>query len=201
VGKTIGTFASSGCVFCGRATAKLIQFHIFAKSFTSKISKCFVYSTFFVYSQAIKHNSNSEKQVIMKMKFLNEFKDFALKGNVMDMAVGVIIGGAFQKIISSVVNDIIMPPIGMLLGKTDFSNLAVTLNPKVLASGGEAVLWKYGAFIQTCLDFVILAFCVFLLVKGINMLKRKREETPAAPPTPTAEEVLLTEIRDLLAKK
>jgi large conductance mechanosensitive channel len=135
------------------------------------------------------------------MKFLNEFKEFALKGNVMDMAVGVIIGGAFQKIISSVVNDIIMPPIGMLLGKTDFSNLSVTLNPKGVAAGAEAVLWKYGAFIQTCLDFVILAFCVFLLVKGINLLKRKHDETPATPPTPTAEETLLTEIRDLLAKE
>jgi large conductance mechanosensitive channel len=136
------------------------------------------------------------------MKFLNEFKEFALKGNVMDMAVGVIIGGAFQKIISSVVNDIIMPPIGMLLGKTDFSNLSVTLNPKAVAAGAEAVMWKYGAFIQTCLDFVILAFCVFLLVKGINLLKRKNTEAPApaAPPAPTAEETLLTEIRDLLAK-
>jgi large conductance mechanosensitive channel len=134
------------------------------------------------------------------MKFLNEFKEFALKGNVMDMAVGVIIGGAFQKIISSVVADIIMPPIGMLLGKTDFSNLSVTLNPKAVAAGGEAVLWRYGAFVQTCLDFVILAFCVFLLVKGINLLKRKHAETPAATPAPTAEETLLTEIRDLLAR-
>jgi large conductance mechanosensitive channel len=134
------------------------------------------------------------------MKFLNEFKEFALKGNVMDMAVGVIIGGAFQKIISSVVSDIIMPPIGMLLGKTDFSNLSVTLNPKGVAEGAEAVLWRYGAFIQTCLDFVILAFCVFLLVKGINLLKRKNAEAPATPPAPTAEETLLTEIRDLLVK-
>lgn len=138
----------------------------------------------------------------MKGKFLQEFKNFALKGNVMDMAVGVIIGGAFQKIISSVVNDIIMPPIGMLLGKTDFSNLAVTLNPGKVAEGADAVLWKYGAFIQTCLDFTILAFCVFMLVKGINMLKKRSEEAPApaTPPAPSKEEVLLTEIRDLLAK-
>ncbi len=129
------------------------------------------------------------------MKFLDEFKAFALKGNVMDMAVGVIIGGAFQKIISSVVNDIIMPPAGMLLGKTDFSKLAVTLNPAKVAEGAEPVLWKYGSFIQTCLDFFILALCVFLLVKAINLLKRKHAEAPAAP---TKDQALLTEIRDLL---
>ncbi len=134
------------------------------------------------------------------MKFLDEFKAFALKGNVMDMAVGVIIGGAFQKIISSVVGDIIMPPLGMLLGKVDFSDLAVTLNSGAVATGAEPVLWKYGAFIQTCIDFFILALCVFLLVKGINMLKRKQDEAPAAPAAPTNEETLLTEIRDLLAK-
>jgi large conductance mechanosensitive channel len=138
---------------------------------------------------------------VLKVKFLDEFKAFALKGNVMDMAVGVIIGGAFQKIISSVVNDIIMPPVGMLLGKTDFSKLAVTLNPGKVAAGAEPVLWKYGAFIQTCLDFFILAFCVFMLVKAINLLHRKHAEAPAAPPAPTAEETLLTEIRDLLAKE
>ncbi len=126
------------------------------------------------------------------MKFLDEFKAFALKGNVMDMAVGVIIGGAFQKIISSVVADIIMPPIGMLLGNTDFSKLAVTLNPDKVAEGAEAVLWKYGAFIQTCLDFLILALCVFLLVKGINMLRK------APVDAPTKDQTLLTEIRDLL---
>ncbi len=126
------------------------------------------------------------------MKFLDEFKAFALKGNVMDMAVGVIIGGAFQKIISSVVADIIMPPIGMLLGNTDFSKLAVTLNPSKVAEGAEAVLWKYGAFIQTCLDFLILALCVFLLVKGINLLRK------APVDAPTKDQTLLTEIRDLL---
>ncbi len=138
----------------------------------------------------------------MKSKFLQEFKDFALKGNVMDMAVGVIIGGAFQKIIASTVNDIIMPPIGMLLGNTDFTKLALTINPTKVAAGAEPVLWKYGAFIQTCIDFAILAFCVFMLVKAINILKRKTEAAPApaAPPAPTKEETLLTEIRDILAK-
>jgi large conductance mechanosensitive channel len=129
------------------------------------------------------------------MKFLDEFKAFALKGNVMDMAVGVIIGGAFQKIISSVVNDIIMPPLGMLLGKTDFTKLAVTLNPAKVAEGGEPVLWKYGSFIQTCLDFFILALCVFLLVKAINALRRH----PATPAL-SKDQALLTEIRDLLKK-
>jgi large conductance mechanosensitive channel len=127
------------------------------------------------------------------MKFLDEFKAFALKGNVMDMAVGVIIGGAFQKIISSVVNDVIMPPLGMLLGKTDFTKLAVTLNPGGVAGGAEPVLWRYGAFLQTCLDFLILALCVFLLVKAINILRKG----PAAP-APTKDQALLTEIRDLL---
>ncbi len=135
----------------------------------------------------------------MKLKFLQEFKSFALKGNVMDMAVGVIIGGAFQKIISSVVNDIIMPPIGMFLGNTDFSNLSLTLNPAKVAEGAEPVMLKYGSFIQTCIDFLILAFCVFMLVKAINMLKRKTEEAPV-PAAPTKEETLLTEIRDILAR-
>ncbi len=132
------------------------------------------------------------------MKFFDEFKAFALKGNVMDMAVGVIIGGAFQKIISSVVADIIMPPLGMLLGKTHFSDLAVTINPGAVAAGAEPVLWRYGAFIQTCFDFLILALCVFLLVKAINLLKRKQAEAAAAP---SAQETLLTEIRDLLKKE
>lgn len=137
------------------------------------------------------------------MSIIKEFKDFALKGNVMDMAVGVIIGGAFGKIVSSVVNDILMPPIGMLLGGTDFTSLSVVLNKHAVAEGAEAVTWNYGAFIQTCVDFLILAFCVFLLVKAMNMLMRKKEEAPApAPdPAPSKEEVLLTEIRDLLKEK
>ncbi|MDR2891048.1 MAG: large-conductance mechanosensitive channel protein MscL [Alistipes sp.] len=132
------------------------------------------------------------------MGFLQEFKAFALKGNVMDMAVGVIIGGAFQKIISSVVGDVIMPPLGMLLGKVDFADLAVTLNPGAVASGAEPVLWKYGAFIQTCLDFMILALCVFLLIKLLNMLKLKQGAVVVAP---TVDQTLLAEIRDLLAKE
>lgn len=137
------------------------------------------------------------------MSIIKEFKDFALKGNVMDMAVGVIIGGAFGKIVSSVVNDILMPPIGMLLGGTDFTSLSVVLNKHAVAEGAEAVTWNYGAFIQTCVDFLILAFCVFLLVKAMNMLMRKKEEAPApAPdPAPSKEEVLLAEIRDLLKEK
>lgn len=137
------------------------------------------------------------------MSIIKEFKDFALKGNVMDMAVGVIIGGAFGKIVSSVVNDILMPPIGMLLGGTDFTSLSVVLNKHAVAEGAEVVTWNYGAFIQTCVDFLILAFCVFLLVKAMNMLMRKKEEAPApAPdPAPSKEEVLLAEIRDLLKEK
>ncbi len=142
------------------------------------------------------------------MGFLSEFKKFALKGNVVDMAVGVIIGGAFGKIVTSLVNDVLMPPIGMLLGKVNFTDLAVNMG-----TAEEPVLWKYGAFIQQVLDFVIVAFCVFLLVKGINRLselgKKKEEEeaaaaaaaAPAPEPEPTKEELLLTEIRDLLKNK
>ncbi len=133
------------------------------------------------------------------MKFLDEFKAFALRGNVMDMAVGVIIGGAFQKIISSVVNDVLMPPLGMLFGKSHFGDLALTLNPGAVATGAEPVLWKYGSFIQTCIDFFILAFCVFLLVKAISLLRKAPAQE--APPAPTKDQELLTEIRDLLKKK
>lgn len=152
------------------------------------------------------------------MAFLSEFKQFALKGNVMDMAVGVIIGGAFGKIVSSLVNDILMPPIGALLGNTDFSDLKidisrvrdvtasaadlVTGDAKEVAEAAEPIYWNYGAFIQQCVDFTILAFCVFLMVKLMNRLMKKKEEAPApapAPePAPTKEELLLTEIRDLL---
>ena len=136
------------------------------------------------------------------MSLLTEFKSFALRGNVMDMAVGVIIGGAFGKIVSSFVNDVLMPPLGMLLGKTDFTGLSVTMNPRAVAEGAEAVTWNYGAFIQTCVDFVILAACVFLLVKLLSLAKKKEEPAPAPqPPAPTKEELLLTEIRDLLKNK
>ena len=141
------------------------------------------------------------------MSFFKEFKDFALKGNVMDMAVGVIIGGAFSKIVTSLVNDIIMPPIGLLLGNADFSDLRINISKvRDVISGAEAepVYWNYGAFIQQCVDFAILAFCVFLMVKIMNRLIRKRESAPAtppAPPAPSKEEQLLTEIRDLLKKQ
>lgn len=136
-------------------------------------------------------------------KFLNEFKAFAVKGNAVDMAVGVIIGAAFGKIVSSLVDDIIMPPIGWLIGGVNFTDLKVTL-PSVVLPGVEkmpAATINYGNFLQTLLDFLIIAFCVFLLVKGINTLTRKKEEEPAAPPAPSKEEELLTEIRDLLKEK
>ncbi len=136
------------------------------------------------------------------MAFLKEFKEFALKGNVMDMAVGVIIGGAFGKIVTSLVNDILMPPIGVVLGNTSFSDLKVPIGTP--AEGAEQVYWNYGAFIQQCVDFLILAFCIFLMVKVMNSLTRKKEAAPAAPapkPEPTAEEKLLTEIRDLLKER
>ncbi|WP_303272618.1 large-conductance mechanosensitive channel protein MscL [uncultured Alistipes sp.] len=141
------------------------------------------------------------------MKFLQEFKEFALKGNMVDMAVGVIIGGAFGKIVSSLVNDIIMPPLGMLLGKTDFSNLRVDLSGVRDSMSGAAadsaatpVYWNYGAFIQQCIDFAILAFCVFLMVKLMNRLMRRKKAAPA-PAAPSKEELLLTEIRDLLREQ
>ena len=140
------------------------------------------------------------------MGFLKEFKAFALKGNVMDMAVGVIIGGAFGKIVTSLVNDIIMPPIGILVGGVDFTNLKLVIKKAVIENGAEiapAVTWNYGAFIQQVVDFTILAFCVFMMVKVMNKLMKKEEKkpAPAAPPAPTKEEILLTEIRDLLKEQ
>ena len=144
------------------------------------------------------------------MAFLKEFKEFALKGNVMDMAVGVIIGGAFGKIVSSVVNDIIMPPVGLLVGGVDFSDMKLTLKQAVLDAAGAvvtpAVTWNYGAFVQQVVDFTILAFCVFLMVKLMNRLTKKPAPAPAPapapePPKPSNEEVLLAEIRDLLKEK
>lgn len=132
------------------------------------------------------------------MSFIQEFKTFAIKGNVVDMAVGIIIGAAFGKIVTSVVADVIMPPIGLMMGGVDFSDLAIVLKDAV----GEtpAVTIAYGKFIQTVLDFTIVAFAVFMLIRGINKLKKKEETAPSAPPAPTAEQVLLTEIRDLLKK-
>ncbi len=127
---------------------------------------------------------------------LNEFKEFAMRGNVVDMAVGIIIGGAFGKIVSSLVSDVIMPPIGMIMGGVDFSDLAVALG-----EGEGAASINYGVFINTVLDFLIVAFAIFVLIKGLNSLKRNEEEKPAEPPKPSAEEVLLTEIRDALKSR
>ena len=128
------------------------------------------------------------------MSMLQEFKQFAIKGNVVDMAVGVIIGAAFGKIVTSLVTDVVMPPIGVLIGGVDFSKLAISLP----GGPGGAVLISYGKFVQTVVDFAIVAAVIFLVVKGINSLKKKAEEAPAAPP---AQEVLLREIRDLLKQR
>ena len=127
-----------------------------------------------------------------------EFKEFAMKGNVVDLAVGVIIGAAFGKIVSSLVNDVIMPPIGLAVGGVDFKDLAVRLgtNP-----AGEPVLLKWGMLVQTAFEFLIIAFALFMVIKGINKLKRPPPAAVAAPPSPTKEEQLLTEIRDLLARR
>jgi len=144
------------------------------------------------------------------MGMIKEFKEFAVKGNMLDMAVGIIIGGAFGKIITSLVNDVLMPPLGMLLGKVDFTNLRA-----ILQKGQEAVMdgtavvkpavsevsINYGMFIQNVIDFLIVAFCIFMVIKGMNSLKKKEEAAPAPPPpAPSDEVVLLKEIRDLLKK-
>ena len=133
------------------------------------------------------------------MSMMSEFKSFAMRGNVVDMAVGIVIGGAFGKIVSSFVADVLMPPIGLLLGNVDFSDLAVTL--RAATEGAEAVMLRYGIFIQTIIDFVIIAFAIFMVVKAMNSMKKKEEEKPAEPPKPSKEEVLLTEIRDALRSK
>ena len=138
------------------------------------------------------------------MKIIQEFKEFAIKGNVVDMAVGIIIGGAFGKIVTSLVNDVIMPPIGMIIGGVNFNGLRLVLKSATVDAAGVAspeVAINYGAFIQVLFDFIIVAFCIFMMIKGLNSLKKKKEETPAAPADPTKEEVLLTEIRDLLKNK
>jgi large conductance mechanosensitive channel len=137
------------------------------------------------------------------MKILSEFRQFAVKGNMVDMAVGIIIGAAFGRIVSSLVNDVIMPPIGLAIGGVDFTDLKAVLKPAgVDASGNpiDAVTLNYGAFLQTALDFLIIAFAVFMLIKAINQLKRKEAVAPSVPPEPTREEKLLSEIRDLLKK-
>jgi large conductance mechanosensitive channel len=137
------------------------------------------------------------------MKLLQEFKQFAVKGNMMDMAIGIIIGGAFGKIVASLVNDVIMPPLGLLLGGVDFTDMKVTLKQASANALGEAVpavTLNYGIFIQTAVDFLIIALVVFMLIKAMNSLKKKEEVAPAAPPAPTKDQQLLTEIRDLLKK-
>jgi large conductance mechanosensitive channel len=137
---------------------------------------------------------------------LKEFKEFAIKGNVIDMAVGVVIGGAFGKIVGSLVSDVIMPPIGLLLGRVDFTNLFLNLSGTPVASLADAkakglATLNYGVFINTTFEFFIIAFAIFMVVKQINRLKRQAPAAPAAPPEPSNEEKLLTEIRDLLKKK
>ncbi|AXQ31232.1 large-conductance mechanosensitive channel protein MscL [Solimonas sp. K1W22B-7] len=132
------------------------------------------------------------------MSMMKEFREFAVRGNVVDLAVGVVIGAAFGKIVSSLVGDIVMPLLGLVVGGVDFSKLGIVLKEAV----GEtpAVVLAYGKFIQVCFDFTIVAFAIFMLVKGINRLRRQEAAAPAAPPAPTAEEKLLVEIRDLLKK-
>ena len=139
------------------------------------------------------------------MGFIKEFKEFAMKGNVMDMAVGVIIGGAFGKIVTSLVNDVLMPLVSLGTGGIDFTDLFINLgegNYTTLAAAKEAgaAVFAYGQFIQNIIDFIIIAFCIFLMIKGMNKLKKKEEPAPEAPAGPTQEE-LLTEIRDLLKNK
>ncbi|MEJ2535118.1 MAG: large-conductance mechanosensitive channel protein MscL [Gammaproteobacteria bacterium] len=136
------------------------------------------------------------------MSMMSEFKEFAMRGNVVDMAVGIVIGGAFGKIVSSFVSDVLMPPVGLLIGGVSFGELSLTL--KAATETAEAVTLNYGAFIQSVVDFIIIAFAIFMVIKGMNNLKRKEEEPeaePETPPEPPAEEVLLTEIRDLLKQQ
>ena len=133
------------------------------------------------------------------MSMIQEFKTFAMRGNVVDMAVGIIMGGAFGKIVSSFVADVIMPPIGFLVGGVNFTNLALTMKE---ASGDvAAVTLNYGKFLQSIVDFLIIAFAIFMAIKIMNSLKKKEEQAPASPPPPSNEEALLAEIRDLLKKK
>jgi large conductance mechanosensitive channel len=138
------------------------------------------------------------------MSILKEFKTFAMRGNVIDMSVGIVIGAAFGKIVSSIVNDIIMPPIGILVGGVDFKDLKLELKSAVVDAAGvvtsDAVTLNYGNFIQIVVDFIIVAFAIFVLVQGINRMKKKEDAAPVEPPAPTKEELLLTEIRDLLKK-
>ena len=132
------------------------------------------------------------------MKLVDEFKAFIMRGNVVDMAVGVIIAGAFGKIVSSLVNDILMPIIGMIIGNVDFTSLEIKIGEPV--EGAEQAVIKYGMFIQEIVNFLIIALCIFVFIKVVTSLQKKKEEEPAPAPEPTKEEVLLTEIRDALKK-
>jgi large conductance mechanosensitive channel len=133
------------------------------------------------------------------MGLFKEFKEFAVKGNMVDLAVGIIIGAAFGRVVTSLVEDVIMPPIGLLVGGVDFSSLSLLLKPA--QEGVEAVALRYGAFIQSVVDFLIVALAVFLLVKGINSMRRESAAKPPVEPAPTRQEVLLKDIRDLLARR
>ncbi len=138
------------------------------------------------------------------MGMVKEFKEFAMKGNMLDLAVGIIIGGAFGKVVSSIVADVLMPPLGLLIGGLNFTDIKITLKEALVDAAGKthpAVTLNLGNFIQSLVDFTIIAFAVFLLVKGINRMNRKAAENPAAPTFPTRQEELLSEIRDLLKKK
>ena len=133
------------------------------------------------------------------MGMISEFKTFAMRGNVLDMAVGIVIGAGFGKIVSTFVANVLMPPLGLLFGRVNFSELAVVLRRE--ADGSPAVSMQYGLFIQAVVDFVIVAFAIFMVIKGMNALRRKQAEAPAAPPAPSVQETLLTEIRDILKNK
>jgi large conductance mechanosensitive channel len=135
------------------------------------------------------------------MGFAKEFKEFAMRGNVVDLAVGVVIGAAFGKIVTSLVNDVIMPPIGYVTGGVDFSDKKILLKAADPLTKSAEVSILYGNFINTIIQFLIVAFCIFIVVKGINSLKKKEEAAPSAPPAPSKEEILLAEIRDILASK
>ena len=138
------------------------------------------------------------------MNLLKEFKTFAMRGNVVDMSVGIVIGASFGKIVASIVNDLLMPPIGVLIGGVNFKDLKLEIKSAILEAPGivtvDAVTLNYGNFIQTLVDFIIVAFAIFMVVKGINKLQKKEAEAPTVPPAPSNQEVLLTEIRDLLKK-
>ncbi len=135
------------------------------------------------------------------MGFLKEFKEFAMRGSVIDLAVGVVIGGAFGKIVTSLVDDIIMPPIGFITGGVDFSKMKYVISEANEAAGTTEVAINYGNFINVMIQFLIIAFCIFIVIKGLNSLKREKPAEEAAPAPPTKEEVLLTEIRDLIRNK